>query len=597
MKAPYFQSSKQKDEILTLEKFGGINLSSTPSQINQTQSPDMLNMHADERGVLHKRTGYKRLFAQPIAAANVNGLFEFNKSNGQKELLIAVGPTLYRRNADNTLTTILGGLANARLEAFFMGGKMYFMNGTDYFSYDGSATANITPYIPTLFISKTPGDGGGTPFEDFNLLGAGFKESFSGDGVAKVFKLSLTNLDSTPITGTVDNQPMVEGTNFTADRVTGTITFNGIPAKGTNNITVTAYKTQANLPNMIKNCRFNVLYGGSNDTRVFVSGNPNYKNRIWRSDLHNPAYFPENGFYQIGADNEAITGFSKQYDTLIIEKERSKATITYTLAENGLSSFPSKPLNDQIGTTAPKSIQIIENNPVSLTRTGVHMLVQSNVRDERNVQHISSNVDARLLAETNLEAAISVDFQRKYWLAINGRVYIYDYAIGEWYIYDNIPATCFIIYENNLYFGTNNGLVYRFSSENESNPYMDDTTPINAYWTSKYMSFEAEHLKKNVDRIFFSIRPAAQTSVDVYYETNKKISELIKTKSAGRFSFLELSFPYFSFNRSVFPQPFAVRFKAKKITHFQLRLVNNKPYESLGLLSLAIKFSYGSQVK
>jgi hypothetical protein len=329
---------------------------------------------------------------------------------------------------------------------------------------------------------------------------------------------------------------------------------------------------------------------------VFVSGNPDYKNQIWRSGLYDPTYFPENGYYKIGSDRESVTGFAKQYDYLVILKESSIGNMQYSLDGNGIVTFPIKPLNDQVGAIARNSIQIVENNPVFLSENGVTTLVQSNVRDERNIQHLSANVDRQLLAQSNLKNAISIDFDRKYWLAINSKVYVFDYVIGEWYIYDNIPATCFIEKDGFLHFGSN-GLIYRFMKETETTPYNDDGQPINAYWKSKQFDFEASYLKKTIDSIFFSMKPFIRSSVDLYYFTDKKNSDLIKTKRMDMFDFNLFDFSFFSFVVSSFPQPVKARMKVKKITYFQIMLQNNKVDESLGILSLDIKYSYGSEVK
>lgn len=494
-----------------------------------------------------------------------------------------------------SLKAIWTGLQNSLMDSFVMNSKMFFLNGRDYFSYDGIHGEPVTPYIPTLAISKIPA-GGGTSFEDFNLLGTGFKDSFSADGTAKDYFLSLKMLDATAVTALVNEVPKVEGTDFTVDRINGKVTFTAAPTTGTNNVIITAHKTIAGFPERIKKCTFHVLFGGTNDTRVFVSGNPDFPNMMWRSGLYDPTYFPENGFYKVGSDREKITGFSKQYDFLVIEKESSKGNMQYQLDVNGFSTFPIKPLNDHVGTIAPRSIQVIENNPISLGKTGVHLLTQSDVRDERNIRHISVNVDAKLLNEPGLEHAISIDYNRKYWLAVNDKVYVFDYGIGEWFLFDNIPASCFLEFNGDLYFG-GEGRLFRFKKESELKPFDDDGVPIRAYWTSKYFTFDADHLRKVVDRIFFSMKPSIKTSADLYYTTNKKVSDLIKTKRMDQLDFFRMDFNFFSFIRSTFPQEVMVRIKAKKITHFQLRIINDKPDESLGLISLGIKFRYGSQVK
>ncbi|MCD7034563.1 DUF2460 domain-containing protein [Metabacillus sp. GX 13764] len=334
------------------------------------------------------------------------------------------------------------GLSDSPMSFFMMNDKMYMMDGAQFLVFDGKDVKPVEPYIPTVSISKDPA-GRGTAFEDFNLLGTGFKDSFTGDGTSKEFTLSLKGLDATEVKARVDNTDKKEGTDFTVDRAAGKVTFTTAPSKGTNNVVITAYKTIDGSAAKIKKCKFMVLYGGANDTRVFFSGNPDMPSYVWRSGLYDPTYWPENGFYKIGLDVEKVVGFSKQYDSLIVHKENSLWKMQYTMVD-GEAFFPIIPLNDQVGTIASNSIQIVENNPVMLSKKGIYMLQSTNVRDERNVLHLSENIDSMLKQEPNIDKAITFDYDNKYWIAVNEKVYLFDYRVQEWLIYDNIPASCFL---------------------------------------------------------------------------------------------------------------------------------------------------------
>jgi len=476
-----------------------------------------------------------------------------------------------------------------------MNGKCYILNNGLYLVYDGNSVKEVEPYIPTIAISKDPA-GGGTAYEDFNLLGSGFKETFSADGEASEFQLSVGGLDGTPVKVSVAGyQDSVEGVHFTVDRILGKVKFPGAVVKGTNNLTITAYKTFNGFADRIKKCRFHTIFGGSNDTRVFLGGNPNMPEYVWRSGLYDPSYFPENGFYKFP---DHVRGFAKQYDYLVVERANGKHQVSYTIDANGSASFPSKPINDQVGTLAPKSIQIVENNPVSLSKNGVYMLVSSTVRDERNVKHISAAIDNSLLREKNLEQAISIDYDKKYWLALNGNVYVFDYAIGEWYVYDNVYASHFEVVNNELYFtSSRDGLLYRFKTETDSRPYNDDEQPIRCRWKSKHFTFGADELKKLVEKVYFGLKPQSKTSVNLYYVSNKKTSDLIKTTRMDLLDFRNINFDHWTFNLSVFPRESVAKIKAKKVTHFQLIMTNDELDEGLGLLSIGIKHKLQSAVK
>lgn len=606
--------------LLRIAPFKGINLSVGETQIDPLQSPDMLNMIVDESGSLKKRTGYERVYANSLGPGSINGLHVYRKLDGTTVLLLAHGTKLYTQSGNNQPVEIYSGLANSKLHFFEMGGKCYLLDGTNYLVYDGTTISTVIPYIPTLLISKVPGvNGGGTLLEDLNLLGNGFKETFSGDGTGTEYHLSLKALDETPVLVKVDTVVKTLGTDYTVDFVNGVITFTTVPSVGTNNVEITAYKTQIGFAERIKKCRFSVLFGGTNDTRVFVSGNPGHSNFVWRSGLFDPTYFPENGFYKVGYDGEKVQGFSKQYDYLIIEKERSKWLMHFEL-QNGEPTFPLKPINDQIGTVSPHSIQSIENSPVSLSRNGVYMLMASNVRDERNVKHISGNVDTRLLKENNIENAISIDFDKKYYLAINGNMYIFNYVINEWYIFDNIKASCFIEINKELYFGSStDGLLYRFKRDSEKFPYNDDGKFINAYWKSAKISFGSAERNKLVQRLFATMEPNRHTSVNFYYVSDKvsfprnesnlpdysilhygksfyndKIfdakTEFIKAFRMEWFDYGSLDYSLMSYNTSEEPNIVVKKVKVKKVDYYQLVVQNTKLNESLRLDSIALKY-------
>jgi hypothetical protein len=172
--------------LLRIEPFKGVNYSVTPTQISQSQSPDMMNMQIDERGALNKRTGYTRVFPTSLGPGAINGMYTYRKKDGTEFFLIAHGTKLYTQSGSSQPVQVYSGLANARVSFFTFNGKCYIMDGTSYLVFDGTTVSNVVPYVPTLTISNLP-TGGGTLLEDFNLLGTGFKETYTGDGAAKVF--------------------------------------------------------------------------------------------------------------------------------------------------------------------------------------------------------------------------------------------------------------------------------------------------------------------------------------------------------------------------------------------------------------------------
>ncbi|AGY48256.1 hypothetical protein Pony_15 [Bacillus phage Pony] len=583
-------------DLLRVEPFLGLNVSQAAEQINDHQSPDLLNVIVSKTGNLDKRTGYKKAFTTSLGSGRITGMYLYRKIDDTKVFLFGWDTKLYK--LENGAPVLLSStFSGNELSFFVMNNKCYIQDGTKMQVTDGVTVSDIVPYIPTVSISKTP-LGGGTPFEDFNLLGGGFKDSFSGDGTAKDYQLSFSGIDADKVTATVDGANKVEGTDFTVNRTSGKVTFTTAPTKGTNNVIITGYKRRQDLERKIHKCRINVLYGGANDTRVFVAGNVDLLNVMYGSGVNDPTYFPENRFYQVGADSEYIMNFAKQFDTLVIIKERSIWGMSFEL-KDGVPSYPTKPLNDTTGAVSRNSVQVLDNTPVMFNDKGVFSLTSSNVRDERNVSLISEDINPALLVEANKQNAKTIDYDRKYFLALNNRVYVYDYDIKSWYQFDNINACNFLEVDGRLYFGAlDKGMIYMFMKPTDTYPYNDDGKAINAYWKSKLFTFDADELKKMVDKVFFSLKVGKASSADLYYITNKKYSNLIKNVEINGFmDFRFLDFNNFTFNTSAFPKEAAARIKAKKITHFQILFKNDRLNEGMGISSAAIKYRYMSYIK
>ena len=607
-------SAYQSKQILSVAPFKGMNIATTSIQIDPSESPDMLNMQLDDRGALDKRTGYDKVFGTSLGSGAINGLFEFIKADGTKKYLLAHGTTLYEWFKDGTApTSLYTPITNAKMRFFVFNDKCYMLNGAEFLVYDGTTVTTVesNAYIPTLTIGRPP-VGGGTAFEEINLLTPGFKDSFDGDNSSVNYQLSFDNLDATTITATVDGADKTEDTDFTVNRTTGLVTFTTAPPIGTNNVIIKAYKTIAGNANIIKKCNIFTIFGGTNDTRVFVSGNPDYPNYLRHSGLFDPTYWPENSFSKVGSDSSSIKGFSKQYDTCIIFKQPNPFDVLiwnmkFELVD-GKASFPITPLNSAIGCSATDSIQLIENTPFFLDKIkGVYALTNTSVRNERNVHHISDKIDrdyevvAGLLNENNLEDFTSFDYKNKYILCNpnNGICYVYDYRYAVWYKWDNIYANCFIEIDNTLYFGdSRNGLLFKFKTINDSKPYNDNGNAINAYFRSKLFSFGDETRFKLVDKIFYSIKPNTKTSARLRIRNNLKSSwKDVKTIRMDLFNYNFLDYSTLTYVASIFPQSTKAKVRAKKIGYFQFEIGNNVLDESLGILSTDIKFMYQREVK
>lgn len=593
---------------------GGVSFKYVESQLNDNQSPYMVNVNADDRGSLTKRLGQSNVYSPSLGVGGINGAFRrlFMGKN-----VFAWGTGLYTQSGTSAPVSIMSGLANAKGSFFSYNSLLYYINGTNFVQWDGIAAiaSNVVGYIPTITLGRPPA-GGGTTNEALNHLQPGFKDSFTADGTATAYKLSQAVLDATAVTALVNGVAKVETTDFTVNRTTGVVTFTVAPTTGTaNNVVITAYKTIAGYSSRILNCTIVETFGGENDTRVFLTGNSNYRNRLFRSGLSDPTYWPDNAFQNVGTDYEAIYGLAKHFDRLITLKEKSLFFSTY-LNTNGVITFPTAPLNSSVGCNITGSIQIIDNNVVfGNTENGLYMLVSTVVKDERVVRPISGNINGTALRpgllsllKTDLQNASSLDDGGKYWLCVGNVAYVWDYKLSpfinsgnlaqdeerlSWFPYTNINAACWINYDQQTYYGdrTNGNLVTFISN------YNDFGQPINGVWRSKLFNFNLPDYLKTITEVWITTRSASYSSMTIkYINDNGDILDntIVNTSS---FSFLSLVWSQFTWSVNKFSLTIRRKPKIKKVVYWQIEMSNNLLNQNLSILSLVIKYLTVRKVK
>jgi hypothetical protein len=591
---------------------GGVSYKYVESQINDNQSPYMLNENADDRGSLTKRQGQATVYTNSLGVGTVNGAFK-RLYMGLK--VFAWGTFLYTQSGSAQPVQIMSGLANAKGSFFVFNSILYYINGTNFVQYDGTTAQNVVGYIPTITMGRTP-TGGGTANENLNQIQPGFKDSFTATGATNTYQLSFTGLDATLVTAVANGVTKVETTDFAVNRATGAVVFNVAPVSGTaNNVVITAYKTIPTYLNRILNCTIVETFGGDNDTRVFLTGNPNFKNRIFRSGLNNAAYWDDLAFHTVGTDYEAICGIAKQFDRLITLKEKSLYYSTY-LNSGGVVTFPTAPLNSAVGCNMPGSIQLIDNNIVfGNTETGLYILVSTVIKDERVVRPISGNINGTALRpgllsllKSDLQNASSLDDGGKYWLCVGNIAYVWDYKLSpfinsgnlaqdeeqlSWFPYTNINASCWINYDQQTFYGDRtNGYLVNFISN-----YNDFGQPINGIWRSKLFNFNLPDFLKTITEVWFTTRASSYSSISIkYINDNGEVIDST-TVNTTSFSWARFSWEAFSWAVSKFAPTIRTKPKIKKVVYFQIEFSNNKLNQNLSILSLIIKYLTVRKVK
>ena len=600
------QTVKQPKPI-ECNQFLGLNEAYGDTEVKLGEAIHMRNFNITNNYKLRKREGYTTFInggsVHPIRGmwrGNLDGddllIFCFNGKVYKYDLSITDTDTLLADLITNLTAAEVGSITDAQTSIFYFESKLYFMNGTDYKSYDGTTYQDVTPYVPTVRINAPP-TGGGTVFEQINLLTGQKKQTFVGDGVSDVFTLvesALTSIDTVKVNGVTKTLT----THYTVSTANGTVTFTAgnIPADESE-VEITWTKTVSGHADLVKKNKYAMLHGIGNDTNIFIWGNSTYQNRLTFSSALQAGYFPVNNYINIGTDDTAITDVVTQYSRQIIFKEDRTYYSTSEYSDvNDDYIFTIHDLNEAVGNVGFNTVQVIDNSPVSFKSHSVWKWVGTSVEDERNAKVISDRVKKSLI-DLDLSTAVTFDFQseKELWINIGSLVYVYNYGNDTWYIHDNIAATCFVNVDNTVYFGDSQGNIHRFSGELN-----DNGVAIDAVFKSGFVDFEAYEFKKNSRDMWFVIQPFDHTSVTIKCPTNRTNEDDVSIKSFERsFSFLnfeEIDFDNFSFETNRNPQTFHIKIRAKKYTSIQFIFSNNKLNERLILLSYKVNVEAGNFV-
>lgn len=605
--------ASKKQTPATLTKFLGLNVNETgDTQIKTGESANMTNFYITKDYKLKKMYGYKKL--DNYGNWEVRGIYGA-KVGGHGYLLVAAKDQLYYyrqeeleddENLDELTTYGLGTIGETDCSFFEFDDKVYILAG-DYYSWDGTTFKTVEGYIPCVMISTTP-TGSGTIYEEINMLTPKRHQTFNGNGSATTYNLAEDNITSV-------DKIFVNGSreyDFTSNLSAGTVTFtSGAPSSGTDNVDI-YYSKANNDRSIIANMRFGTVFGGNFDTRVFLYGNPSCQNRVYFSQTEyvgdnattGVEYFPATNQVDIGPANYAVTDLTRQYDRLLATTNKPEAyyltisteELNVTLSSNETAtryvpSVSTYPLNEIHGNVAFGQGQVLNNFPITIDKTGFTLWKQTNVRDERNVENISTRIQQDLVdLDMSLFKTLEVQTDNQMWFANENKIYIYNYE-NDTFSRLVVPheVAGFAELGKNIYMIAPDEYGYGTLYKWDKKYFTYDGNIIHAHWEMNFSDFGASYLRKTMRKLWVQMQPSFFASASIGYITNVMTSPVTKYISY-RISpgFDDVDFNNFSFQLSVNPQPFRLKLKAKKFTNMKITIDNNEN-SSCVILGITIK--------
>ena len=602
--------SSPSRSVLTISTFLGADFTNSPAAVSENQSPNCKNMIRDVPGKVRKCMGYKKIAEYDD---QING---YHYIRGEQYGLVHAGTKMYYNGVVK-----YSDANNARSRSWQFDNKLYIVDGKKLLVWDGAEVKPASEYakIPTVTIAKAP-NGGGTSYEDLNLIQPGFTELFAGTEGDTAYHMTFGGLDDTTVKAYILDSSgswaeKTENTDFTVDRENGIINFTAAPGKspvtGEDNVKITAYRTVSGYADRINKCCIGTQYGlkGSMD-RLFLSGNPDYINQDWFSDQNDPTYFADTYYSSLGTSKSAIMGYSVINNYLATHKDEMETDQFIVLREGVLADnkpvFRSVNTLQGAGAIAKDTFAYLSSEPLFLTRSGVYAITAQDITGEKYGQNRSFYLNGKLLKESDLEKSFAFVYKDMYWLCVNGVAYILDglqpmqtdksmpYSTRQYagFYRTNIPANCMWEKDGNLYFGSTDGRVCEFYSDSDALvSYNDDGEKIEAIWETPDLDGKLFYKNKTFRYLAVRLKSAVATTLEMYVQKRGLWSFIKKDNYTARYlSFGSVVFSKFTFSSDQTQKIIPTKLRVKKVDKARFRFVNAELNEPFGLFDIALEY-------
>lgn len=582
---------------------GGLNTRDPDYSLKDNQSPDLLNVWWKNKA-LSKRNGQE--LVTPLAdchrISDVYNSFQ----------CIHAGTSLYKWDKE-TATEIKTGIQPTAGVFIEFGDDLYYVDGVEIWHINSSYVVTaVAPHVPTVALNCNPDMSSSDSLDSYNMIGRGFEVTYNGDGSSATYTLPQKDLAPDTVIITVGTTTLTEGTHFTVNRTSGTVSFSGgssphgAPTSGTNNVSIKAYVKTCEKAK-IAACTIGVPFGGESSglnggSRVVMMGNSQYPLYYWRSDLgqnqrYGMTYFPDDNYELLDQNAEKITAAAKMQGQLIVFKENSIFAIGYVF-DGETVYYPVRECNSSIGCDIPGSIQLINNQLVfAHTKSGIHMLKSSENQLENQVYPLSANINSLLMDELET-SAVSVDHDQYYWLRTGNFTFVWDYGTtafssyqdydkGQrrlaWYKFNNISANDFYA-DTDLYYCSGEGIVKFISPKN------DYGNPINAYIKTKAYDFGSHGWEKFVDYVVISFISTRSVKADVIVSNEDDSSYANETYEILTFNWADFNWARFTWNVIKHAATQTLRARMKNTQFMQITVESNYLDRDIGLSNIEVYY-------
>jgi hypothetical protein len=525
---------------------GGLNTTSAPDTMLDSELMDMLNEDIGERGSLKRRHGLKKVKTLP--AGTPQGYFRYYKVDGTYDEIFAISGKFYI----NSSTTPVSGIsfqATKPIEAVQFGLTSYFATGTKLMQYDGTTLKEVVPYTPTtlemLYVGTNAlfDDPTGHLTDTTGLVASIDQAIPNGTGKAITVQVFCTVISgetyqfSIQYKKSTDTKEFLSPTAWGNRSSTNMVSIASSLSEGTYSVRVSMRKTgttevlsQYDLDYVVNlkpkttstvseigKCNRVLLHWD----RLFMYGNPDAPATVYMSHLSTPNYFPS--LMNLDFDSprrEPITNIIHYRNSLAIFTKSS----TQALYGTGPDDYKRTMLHTDIGCIAPFGAAVTRNSIGFVSSNGIYALKTMGLTDDKATVEkidikianvIPSSSNAIVLYQNNQLHVTYPDTKQRFRFYTDTGAWTKDYS-------DKFNFTNMYNIDEDIYCLAP-GALYEF----DPTVYDDDGYVYTNLWESRYIHFGQPYHNKKLKEVHVMMAPddsEINSSVYIYADEEAVIT-------------------------------------------------------------------------
>ncbi len=555
----YMDLPKEQDIHTTVYgTFKGIDASHNPHAIDKEHASFGRNMILGDTGALEKRPGFRTL---ANLSGRINGIYPYRHISGDM-FIIHAGTNIFSGSLDDASITpvlLFSGVANRPGTSFNYPVNnfncLFILTGSEYLMFNGTTMQHVKDIVQQPVIKRMQLGFNLIEKRGRNILHDSVCEMFHVDYDMRILTLEYDVDMTKPFQIIYDYFPPDEPTKqsisipqytfYDSKTIYFTVEIANMVPEDDYNIKI-YYSPLTEHSGIIEQCDKFALYGPEGENRVFVSGYPGLPACDFMSEEFDPMYFTPESMTIFGDQSNAIMGYSKIGDELMIVKgDARNDTSVYLRSYNELVSGTVYSIKSSVGgagAIGPYCLGILEDEPLFLSHSGVLAVTTRTITAERALQNRSYYIDSVLLQQPDLYHAQAVSYKHYYLIAAGGYIFVLDsrqkssgnYQLSDIlygsFIWQGVDVCCFAVYNDVLYIGTEHGEIKRLSDDlTGTMRFRDDDTAIEAVWITKDDDDELPNIAKTLQKKggMLQLGGADATSATVAISVDGKEFEII----------------------------------------------------------------------